>query len=180
MARRAGIDTEARALHAAGFRGRALLNMLAIAGRESRYVPTVHNSTYPDDSRGELQINVLPGANPKFRGWNLYDPYVNARAAHELFKAAGYKPWVGVGYGNARSFLPAARRAVGRLREERQGGGGRVSAAPVSRSTSVEGLAALLAAARPSGALSAPRFSSPLVSLSPEAQDDLLARVVRR
>lgn len=110
------IDETAQSLYDAGFRGKALRNMIAIAGRESHYNHKAHNATYPDDSYGDVQINVLPGANPRFKHWNLTDPEVNAKAAKILYDQAGYKPWVGVGYGNARSYLPAARKAVRRIR----------------------------------------------------------------
>lgn len=46
----------------------------------------------PEDSRGLWQINVI--ANPKYRGWNLYDPQVNARAAYEMSRGGvWWRPW---------------------------------------------------------------------------------------
>jgi hypothetical protein len=39
------------------------------------------------------QINVRPEANPKYKNWKLTDPFVNAKAAHELFTSNGLRPW---------------------------------------------------------------------------------------
>lgn len=69
-----------------------------IAIRESGGNPNAHAVVtqpppgfLPEDSRGLWQINVL--ANPRYAEQNLYDPKVNARAALDLYRAAGWKPW---------------------------------------------------------------------------------------
>lgn len=77
------------AAYKAGFRGDALVNAVATAQAESSSF-SAHNQR-GEDSRGSWQINVAPNANPKYATWNLFDPYVNARAAFEI--SGGGKNW---------------------------------------------------------------------------------------
>lgn len=67
---------------------------------ESRGIPTVHNTRYPDDSRGLMQVNLL--AHRSWVGpmvnWNfdsLFDGETNLRVAHRLWELAGnsFSPW---------------------------------------------------------------------------------------
>lgn len=66
---------------------------------ESRGIPTVHNTRYPDDSYGLLQLNMRAHrswAGPMV-GWDfsrLFDGETNLRVAHRLFEMArGWSPW---------------------------------------------------------------------------------------
>lgn len=69
--------------------------MFNIAKRESGGNPAVRNlnPATRDDSWGLWQINVRPDANPKYASWDLTDPEQNAKAARELYNAAGPTPW---------------------------------------------------------------------------------------
>lgn len=78
----------AKLLYRQGFRGDHLVNMLAIAGRESNWRPGAHNGTPPDNSYGLFQINMLGKLGPtrlkqfkigKYE--DLFDPATNVRAA---------------------------------------------------------------------------------------------------
>jgi hypothetical protein len=108
-----GIGVAVDAARRAGFSGTDLVNMVAIAGRESGWIPTKHNLNprTKDDSWGLWQINVRPEANPQYRSWKLTDPYVNAKAARQLFKASGYRPWHGF-TGVTKDMFAKARAAV--------------------------------------------------------------------
>ena len=121
---RGGIMTAARAAYRAGFRGQHLINMLAIAGRESTYNPRAANYAYPDHSIGLWQINQLAHKGRYGSDAELMNPVTNAKAAKALFDASGYAPWVGVHYGNAASYLDDARAAVARLGSGSGSGGG--------------------------------------------------------
>jgi hypothetical protein len=124
---KSGIGLAVDAAVKAGFTGTDLVNMVAIAGRESGYNPTAHNPVPPDDSWGLWQINVRPEANPRFKSWKLTDPYVNARAARILFKGAGLSPWKHAGGPLGDTNVAAARAAV---RAYRAGGGKGPAVAP--------------------------------------------------
>jgi hypothetical protein len=124
---KSGIGLAVDAAVKAGFSGTDLVNMVAIAGRESGYNPAAHNPVPPDDSWGLWQINVRPEANPRFKSWKLTDPYVNARAARILFKSAGLSPWKHAGGPLGDTNVAAARAAV---RAYRAGGGKGPAAAP--------------------------------------------------
>jgi hypothetical protein len=108
---RTPINIAADAARKAGFKGRSLINMVAIAGRESSWNPKATNYTYPDHSIGLWQINQLAHKGRYGSDSALMDPYTNAKAAYALFQASGYQPWVGVGYGGASQFLDEARAA---------------------------------------------------------------------
>ena len=85
-----------QALKGAGFQGDNLINLAAIAGRESGWDPMRHNPVPPDDSYGLFQINMLksgkfdPAVQRKnfgiSRNEELYDPNVAARAAMFMSK----------------------------------------------------------------------------------------------
>jgi murein DD-endopeptidase MepM/ murein hydrolase activator NlpD len=122
---KAAIDAARRA----GFSGTDLVNMVAIAGRESTWIPTAHNLGPKDDSWGLWQINVRPEANPKYKNWKLTDPNVNAKAARELFlssqKAYGdpLHPWNHAGGPLGDTNVPQARKWVLAMRGAAQTGG---------------------------------------------------------
>jgi hypothetical protein len=97
----------------AGFRGQDLINMVAIAKRESRWVPTAYNGNLGtgDQSYGLWQINTLNSAKGGQMGKlvnqilgrdenskdfsALFDPATNARVAFEFYKRNGntLRPW---------------------------------------------------------------------------------------
>lgn len=95
-------DQVAQILYQAGFRGQDLINMLAIAKRESGWTPEAHrtdqNPAALSGDMGLFQIN--------YTNWNtvasalgltsktqLFDPLINAQAAKVLFDASGLAPW---------------------------------------------------------------------------------------
>jgi hypothetical protein len=95
-------------LYRAGFRGDALWQMTAIAGRESGYDPGAHGSERPraelSGDRGLFQINyvwdkkLMAAGVIKSRA-DLMDPMKNARAAYYLYQQSGNKlsPWNAAG-----------------------------------------------------------------------------------
>jgi hypothetical protein len=118
----------------AGFRGEALLAIVAIAGRESGYSPVVHASDATRNSisgdRGLWQINyihdqtlvdagIISSATPEGRR-ELFDPLVNARAAFLLSSnGSNFSPWNAAsgGYNASGSWdyatnIPKAAQAV--------------------------------------------------------------------
>lgn len=99
-----------------------IVTAIAVAWAESGGESTAHNSTPPDDSYGLWQINMFGGLGPARRaklglGSNteLFDPSVNARAAHQIWSDAGGKfaPWSTFTSGAYLTHVPAARRAAG-------------------------------------------------------------------
>ena len=70
----------------------AVENMLRIMSIESGGNRLSHNLR-GENSRGPLQVNVAPGANPQYRGLNLMDPETNIRVAREIFDRQGYGAW---------------------------------------------------------------------------------------
>jgi len=77
-------------LSQAGFKGTALQAALDIAYCESGFNTNAHN-TNGEDSRGLMQINVSPNANPQYYNFNLFDPRINTQVAYQIFKAWGNK-----------------------------------------------------------------------------------------
>ncbi len=90
-----GPGVAAAAARAAGFGGQELVNMVAIAGRESSWNPRAQNLTGPDHSIGLWQINQLAHKGRFGSDAQLMSPAANARAARALFLEAGYSPWNG-------------------------------------------------------------------------------------
>ncbi|MET0145835.1 MAG: NlpC/P60 family protein [Ilumatobacteraceae bacterium] len=121
----------AQLLYGVGFRGEDLVNMVAIAGRESGYRPEAHRTdTDPAKMVGDFglfQINYI-NDTPAFRAAigmtdrsQLLDPQVNARAAYYLYERGGLAPWTaGPGGWTAEgdptygTDVAAAREAVAR------------------------------------------------------------------
>jgi hypothetical protein len=100
-------ETIAQIAYQAGFRGQDLINMVAIAKRESSWDPTAHRTDRDpaalSGDRGLFQINYVWDAKLKQAGIissarDLFDPVVNARAAMFVMQQQGYAAW-GVGSG---------------------------------------------------------------------------------
>ena len=92
-------------LNLAGFRGSDLETAVLIAECESGFDTDAHNLTNREDSRGLMQINVM--ANPVYYTWDLYDPYQNALAAHEIYRAwDGFGAWTCESYANIQRIKP--------------------------------------------------------------------------
>lgn len=99
---RTPIEVAARAAYDAGFRGQDLVDMVAIAGRESGYDPEAHR-TDQDPARGSgdrglWQINYIWDDQLRAAGiiddWtDLLDPAVNALAAKYVFDHQGLAAW---------------------------------------------------------------------------------------
>ncbi len=86
-----------------GFPDDAIWKMLAISHRESRWIPTKHNTKPPDDSYGLFQINMIgntgAGRRKAWSSWlksdkDLFDPKHNIHAARLIFgDGGGIKHW---------------------------------------------------------------------------------------
>lgn len=97
----------AQAAYAAGFRGEDLVDMVAIAKRESGWRPDAHRTdrdkSQLSGDRGLFQINYIWDDQLRAAGiisspQDLFDPMVNARAAKYVMDNMGYSAW-GVGTG---------------------------------------------------------------------------------
>ncbi len=114
----------AQLFYQAGFRGENLVNMVAIAMRESGGDPTAFNGNAGtgDNSYGLTQINMIGDLGPArlqqfgiASADQLFDPLTNARAAFILSEnGTDLTPWGGYkGMWNTyNTDLPAARAAV--------------------------------------------------------------------
>lgn len=97
----------AQLAYQAGFRGADLKTAVAVALAESSGNPLSYNpekaaGTRPGGgSYGLWQVYLT--AHPEFRGVNLYDPLVNAKAAYSVYRAAGnrFTPWSTYNQGQA-------------------------------------------------------------------------------
>lgn len=85
-----------------GFPEKEIPTAVGVAKAESSGNPRTHNAKPPDNSYGLWQINMLgqmgPDRRKQFGISNndaLYDPIVNAKAAHQIWKDAGgsWRPW---------------------------------------------------------------------------------------
>jgi len=131
-------EETAQILYSIGFRGDRLIDLVAIAGRESGYRPGIHGSDQPQEAvsgdRGLFQINSVHDDRLMAAGIirskeDLFDPVVNARAAFFLsgggqvaalgqLWGAGEGGWNGAGnylYGTNRE---AAELAVQNAQEQ--------------------------------------------------------------
>jgi hypothetical protein len=88
----------AKMAYEAGFRGQALVDVVAIAGRESHYDPTAHNPNRKtgDNSYGLMQINMIDKLGPArlqqfglTSNEQLLDPMTNMRAAFSMYQSSG-------------------------------------------------------------------------------------------
>lgn len=109
----------------AGFPGKIAVTMTAVSLRESRGIPTAHNTTPPDDSYGLLQINMfgqLRALRLKLFGISdparLLEPAMNATAGRILWNGNNHNLNVAwainlEGYRQEyESFLPRAMAAA--------------------------------------------------------------------
>lgn len=112
----------------AGFRGDALRWAVAIAKAESggnpaAYNPEIAAGTAPGSgSRGLWQIYGT--AHPQYNNSLAFDPVVNARAAFEVYRAAGnsFTPWSTFNNGMASQYVNAVNvsQLAGRSRNRRR------------------------------------------------------------
>ena len=102
----------------AGFSPKDAGTMAAICKSESKGFAGAHNSTYPDDSYGLCQINMLdePGymlgkeRREKFgikSNEALKDPLTNLKAAKQVFDSQGFGAWSDYKNEKYLEFLPA-------------------------------------------------------------------------
>ena len=96
----------------AGFTGDEVNIAVAIALAESGGNTLSHNTTPPDDSYGLWQINMYKDLGPSRRKWfgltndnELFNPYKNAKAAHMVYKASGWKAWTTYTRGTYKKFM---------------------------------------------------------------------------
>lgn len=88
-------ESEVRSfLYNAGFRNQSLNLAVAIAQCESGFDTNAWNQS-SEDSRGLMQINVAPDANPQYQFYNLFDPQINTQVAFEIYTNAGnsFRAW---------------------------------------------------------------------------------------
>jgi hypothetical protein len=122
-----GINVAAKAAYAAGFRGEDLVRMVAEAGGESGYNPrAVGDGGW---SKGLWQIYTA--VHTWARTLNLFDPYVNARAAKRIFDSQGVGAW----HGDHTPYIDQARAAVAALSGGRSPGGTSEPAKPKPKPT---------------------------------------------
>lgn len=84
----------------AGFTGNDIHIASAVAMAESGGNTNDHNTTPPDNSYGLWQINMLGTLGPSRRKQfgissndQLFDPRINAQAAHSVWKDSGWSAW---------------------------------------------------------------------------------------
>ena len=108
---------------AAGIPEKDVPLMTAIALAESGGKSGAHNTTYPDNSYGLWQINMLdePGymlgeERRKQFGLKsndeLFNPVTNAKAAYSILKQQGFGAWSVYSNRSYEQFLPAAKKAA--------------------------------------------------------------------
>lgn len=114
----------AQLAYQAGFRGEDLVQVVAIAKRESSYNPQAFNgnSGTGDKSYGLMQINMIGDMGPaRMKSFGisspeqLFDPLTNMKAAYALYKSSGNKltPWGGYkGVSDTHGANVEAARAV--------------------------------------------------------------------
>lgn len=115
-----GAVTAAKAAFAAGFRGDTLVRMVAEAGGESTYNPRAVGDG--GASKGLWQIH-LP-SHPWAWALNLFNPFVNARAAKRIFDSQGIGAW----HADHTPYIGEARAAVAALGRGPKGRGQRPGA----------------------------------------------------
>lgn len=170
-----GVNLAIDAARKAGFTGNDLVNMVAIAGRESSYNPGAQNLKYPDHSIGLWQINQLAHKGRYGSDAQLKNAYTNAKAARALFKAAGLSPWQHAGGPLGGTDVAAARKAVAAF-----SGGGGSSSSGSARGAKADTDAAAGAAAEPTPSAYEERRSTADLDVAtagatPGARDDVTA-----
>ena len=104
----------------AGFAPADASTMAAICKSESGGRPGAHNSTYPDDSYGLCQINMLDEPGYKLgeerrqrfgigSNEDLKDPLTNLKAAKQVFDSQGFGAWSDFKNERYLKHLPAAQ-----------------------------------------------------------------------
>lgn len=116
----------AQVAYDAGFRGDGLRTAVAVALAESAGDPKAHNDTYPDNSYGLWQINMLGAMGPERReqfglesNRELFQPDENAKAA--LAISSGGKNWSPWTTYTSGAYRAVPRRRAARRREARPG-----------------------------------------------------------
>lgn len=101
-----------------GFTGNDLTTAVAVALAESGGNPAQHTVDSDDDSYGLWQINMKGSLGPsRMKQFNLknanelFDPNVNAKAAHSIFAAHGWKAWGAFTNGSFKKFVTQASSA---------------------------------------------------------------------
>lgn len=113
-----GITAAEQAAYAVGLRGDALATAVAIAGAESSYDPSRHNSTPPDDSWGLWQVNYFGGMGADRTARygpreSMVDPMANARAMWDISgHGTNWHPWSTYTGGQYRAYLAQAKAAA--------------------------------------------------------------------
>jgi hypothetical protein len=110
----------AKYFYNAGFRGKRLVEAVAIAHRESRFNAKAHNPKPPDNSYGLMQINMLGNLGPARRGYynlkkneDLFNPATNARVAWEMSgRGNNWDHWKLNGNALANTNIPQASKFV--------------------------------------------------------------------
>ena len=120
--------TIAQMMYKRGFKGQDLVNMLAISGRESNWIPGTFNGKPPDKSYGLFQMNMLdtetnPMGTARRKRYGisndeqLWDPETNIKAARLEFGGGNYQPWNKKGgpMADTAEWMPKAQAAVTEL-----------------------------------------------------------------
>lgn len=102
----------------AGFTGNDIHIAGAVAMAESGGSTTSHNATPPDNSYGLWQINMLGSLGPSRRKQfgitsndQLYDPRINAQAAHAVWKGSGWSAWTTYTRGTYQKYMAGSSSA---------------------------------------------------------------------
>ena len=119
------IKQTAGILKKAGFKDADIPIMVAIGMGESGLNPKAHNPTYPDDSFGVWQINMLDdprndyflGAERRARyglksNEQLKDPLTNAKAALDIRNTQGLNAWSVYKHGIYKDHLPQVQKEL--------------------------------------------------------------------
>lgn len=100
-----------------GFSGDALIKAVSIAMAESSGDPNAHGDTTLGSGTGSFGLwQIYSDAHPEFGPdfTKLYDPQVNANAAYQIYRAAGYSfsPWTTFKNGAYLAFVPSVQQAL--------------------------------------------------------------------
>lgn len=118
------IRQTADVLRQAGFKESEIPTMVAIGMGESGLRPDAHNPTYPDDSYGLFQINMLDEPGYKLgeerraryglqSNEQLKDPLTNAKAALDIRNRQGLGAWSVYSEGIYKKHLPKVQQVLG-------------------------------------------------------------------
>ena len=120
------IQQTADVLRQAGFKESEIPTMVAIGIGESGLRPDAHNPTYPDDSYGLFQINMLDSDKDDYyigkerraryglqSNEQLKDPLTNAKAALDIRNRQGLGAWSVYSQGIYKKHLPKVLQVLG-------------------------------------------------------------------